>query len=85
MALRVTPRSHRNQVVGLRDGLVAIRLQAPPVDGAANAALLTYVAELLGVPRSAVQLIRGHSSRQKWISAAGFSARELRERLLASI
>ena len=83
VALRVTPRSHRNQVVGLREGMVALRLQAPPVDGAANAALLAYVAELLAVPRSSVQLIRGHSSRQKWVAVAGWSAADLRAQLLA--
>lgn len=84
MAVRVTPRGSRNQVLGLRDGAVAIKLQAPPVDGAANAALLAYVAELVGLPRRAIHLMRGESSRSKWIAADGLSAAELLERLLAA-
>ena len=83
LAVRVTPRSRRNQVLGLRDGVVAIKLQAPPVDGAANAALLAYVAELAGVPRRAVTLVRGDTSRSKWIAVEGFSAAELQHALLA--
>jgi uncharacterized protein len=84
VAVRVTPRGSRNQVLGLRDGAVAIKLQAPPVDGAANGALLAYVAALMGLPRSAIHLVRGETSRLKWIAADGLSAAELRERLLAA-
>lgn len=83
LAVRVTPRSSRNQVLGLRDGVVAIKLQAPPVDGAANAALLAYVAELAGVPRRDVTLVRGESSRSKWIAVEGLEPAELQRRLLA--
>ena len=84
LAVRVTPRSSRNQVLGLRDGVVAIKLQAPPVDGAANAALLAYVAEQLGVPRREVTLVRGDTSRSKWIAVKGLSAKDLQQRLLSS-
>lgn len=84
LAVRVTPRSSRNQVLGLRDGVVAIKLQAPPVDGAANAALLAYVAEQLGVPRREVTLVRGDTSRSKWIAVEGLSAKDLQQRLLSS-
>ena len=84
VVVRVTPRSSRNQVLGLRDGAVAIKLQAPPVDGAANAALLAYVAELVGLPRRAIHLLRGDTSRSKWIAADGLTPAELRERLLAA-
>jgi uncharacterized protein (TIGR00251 family) len=82
--VRVTPRGSRNQVLGLRDGAVAIKLQAPPVDGAANAALVAYVAELVGLSRRAIHLVRGETSRSKWISADGLPAAELRQRLLAA-
>ena len=85
VAVRVTPRSRRNQVLGLRDGVVAIKLQAPPVDGAANEALLAFVAELVGRPRRDIRLVRGASSRSKWIAAAGLSAAELQARLLAAV
>lgn len=83
VAIWLQPRGSRNQVMGEREGAVVIKLQAPPVDGAANAALLRFVAERLGVATSAVQLLRGHTSRGKLISVAGWSAAAVRERLLA--
>ncbi len=85
LAVRVTPRSSRNQVLGLRDGVVAIKLQAPPVDGSANAALLAYVAEQLGLPRRTVTLVRGDTSRSKWIAVEGLSAADLQQRLLSGV
>jgi uncharacterized protein (TIGR00251 family) len=82
VAIKVLPRSSRNQVLGLRDGAVAIKLQAPPVEGAANAALISYLAALLGVAKRDVCLLRGDASRQKLISVAGFNAPALRAELL---
>lgn len=82
LPVRVTPRSSRNAVIGEREGVIAIRLKAPPVDGAANAALLAFVAESVGVPKRAVQLVRGSTSRSKWIAVEGISAEALRAVLL---
>lgn len=83
LAIWLQPRGSRNQVVGEREGAVVIKLQAPPVDGAANAALLRFVAQCLDVAPSTVQLLRGHASRRKQISVAGWSAAAVRQRLLA--
>ena len=83
LAIWLQPRGSRNQVVGEREGAVVIKLQAPPVDGAANAALLRFVAERLGLAPSAVLLLRGHTSRRKLISVAGWSAEAVRQVLLA--
>ena len=66
------------------DPAVAIWLQPPPVDGAANAALLRFVAERLDVAPSAVELLRGHTSRRRLISVASWSAEAVRQGLLAS-
>lgn len=82
LAIWLQPRGSRNQVVGEREGAVVIKLQAPPVDGAANAALLRFVAERLGVAPSDVLLLRGHTSRRKLISVAGWSAEAVRQVLL---
>jgi len=82
LAIRVTPRSSRDGVMGERDGCVAIRLKAPPVDGAANAALLTFVSCQLGVSKRSVVLVKGASSREKWIAVEGWSRAQLREALL---
>ncbi len=82
IALWIQPRSRRNEVVGVRNDAVVIRLTAPPVAGAANEALRRFVAERLGVAPSRVALVRGQSSRRKWIAVEGFSADEVRSTLL---
>ena len=87
VAIWLQPRGSRDQVVGLRQGAtvgeaaIVIKLQAPPVEGAANAALLRFVAKRLGVPASAVQLLRGHISRHKQIALEGWTATAVREAL----
>jgi len=65
VTVRVTPRAARSAIAGERDDCLLIRLQAPPVDGKANKALLAFLAESLGVPKSAVQLMAGAKSRVK--------------------
>jgi uncharacterized protein (TIGR00251 family) len=69
--VRVIPRSPRTRVDGRRGGAILIRLAAPPVDGAANDALLRYLAEGLGVPRRSVRLLAGEKSRDKKVAIAG--------------
>lgn len=63
----VIPNAKRTEVVGLHDGALRVRLQAPPVDGKANEALLRWLAERLGVGRASVQLLRGQASRRKTV------------------
>ena len=82
VGLWISPRASRDAVAGEHDGLVAIRLQAPPVDGAANEALIRFLARRLGCPARSVQLLRGHTGRRKWVAVSGLSAGELRRRLL---
>ena len=81
--LWIQPRAACDAVVGEHDGMVAIRLQAPPVDGAANAALIRFLARGLGCARADVQLLRGQGGRRKWVAVRGMEAGELRRRLLA--
>lgn len=61
----VTPNAPRTRADGLHDGCLRVRLAAPPVDGRANAALQAWLADELGLPRRAVQLLRGDSARRK--------------------
>jgi uncharacterized protein len=65
LAVRVQPGAARTEVAGEYGDRLRIRLQAPPVDGKANAALVIFVAGELGVPRAAVSVVRGHTSRSK--------------------
>jgi len=84
VAIWLQPRGSRNQVVGERQEAVVIKLQAPPVEGAANAALLRFVADQLRVPLGAVRLLRGHSRRLKQLRVEGWSAADVRQALLRS-
>ncbi len=73
-AVRVQPRASKNEVAGVYGTALKIRLQAPPVDGAANAALISFLADLLGVNRRSVRIISGESSRDKIVDIDGVSA-----------
>lgn len=83
VAFRIQPRASADAVVGDRDGAIAIRLRAAPLEGAANEALIRFLALRLQVPRRSVQLVRGHSSRRKWAAVEGLEPAEVRRRLLA--
>lgn len=67
LTLHIQPGARKTEIVGDYGDALKIRLAAPPVDGKANAALLAFVAGRLGVPRSAVQLKSGQSTRRKVI------------------
>jgi uncharacterized protein (TIGR00251 family) len=63
--VHVMPNAARTEIQGLHDGALRIRLHAPPVDGKANLALQHWLAECLGVPKSALELVRGTTARRK--------------------
>ena len=69
--IRVTTRSKKNEVVGLRDGALKIRLQAPPRDGKANQLLVRYLAQRLGVSTARLRLVSGQRSQSKILQVDG--------------
>jgi len=71
LAVRVTPRSSRDLLAAGTDEHFAARLAAPPVDGAANEALVALVARTFGVPRRAVTLVAGETARLKRLHISG--------------
>jgi uncharacterized protein (TIGR00251 family) len=71
LRLHIQPRALSTAIVGLHGDALKIRLAAPPVDGAANEALIRFLAERLGVPRAAVELEGGATSRAKVVHVAG--------------
>ena len=68
---RVTPRARRDELQEIRDGVLRIRLQAPPVDGKANARLIKFIAGELGVSASRIVLLAGKTSRNKRLRVRG--------------
>jgi uncharacterized protein len=79
--LRVQPRASRDELAGATGDFVRVRLTAPPVDGAANAALVRFLADRLDLTRSAVTLVSGHTNRMKIAEVAGLSPEEVARRL----
>jgi uncharacterized protein (TIGR00251 family) len=71
IAVRLSPRGSRDELVGLRDGILAAKVTAPPVDDRANKALCKLVAKRIGVPPSRVSVVRGERSRDKLIRIGG--------------
>ncbi len=88
----IQPRSSKNQIVGVYDDAIKIKLTAPPVGGAANKMCIKYLAKCLKVPTSSIEIISGHSSRKKLLyirfknqkNAAGTEKKRIR-RLIASL
>ena len=81
LRLRVQPRASRNEVAGRLGHELKIRLAAPPVDGAANDALVRFLAQALGVPRASVSIVAGGSSRSKVVEVRGVEERSVQARL----
>lgn len=81
IAIRATPRSSRDSIEPGPGGVFVVRVTAPPDEGKANAAVCRVIADALGVPKSAVSVVRGHTARQKTIEVAGLTAEEVAARL----
>lgn len=69
--VRLIPRSSRNAVLGEQEGALKIALSAPPVEGAANQALIKFLAEVLGVRKSAIKIMAGGKSKNKMVKVEG--------------
>lgn len=82
LRVRVMPRAARDGLGGVRQGALVVRLTAPPVEGAANAALARVLGKLLGVPPSAVDLARGSRGRDKVLRIVGRTAAEVTAALM---
>jgi uncharacterized protein len=81
LRLRIQPRASREEIAGVAGDAIRVRLTAPPVDGTANEALVRFLAVLLQVPRSAVELVSGRTGRTKLVTVTGVSVEETVRRL----
>src|SRR5207245_7049262 len=81
ISIRVQPRASRNAVVGWTGDTLNIRLTAPPVEGAANTACLKFLADLLDVPSSHIEILQGARSRTKVLRITGLTQEEVHARL----
>jgi uncharacterized protein len=82
IAVKVVPRASKNQIVGNEGDALKIRLNAPPVEGKANDALIAFLADVLGAHRTQIEIVTGHTSRRKIVRVRGVSAQEVERKLM---
>ena len=70
----IQPRASKTELAGMHDGVVKIRIAAPPVENAANRALIDFVAQHLGIAKRSVRVVSGDTSRKKVLELDGISA-----------
>jgi len=81
ISLRVYPGAGRNEVVGFTDGVLRVKVSAPPTRGQANRELITFLSQLLKVGKGSVDIIKGHTTRIKVVAIGGLSQEEVMKRL----
>ena len=86
LAVRITPRASHNEIVEIQsDGTVKIHITAAPVDGKANEVLVEFLADILGVPRSRVDIVAGATGRDKLVSVLDMDAEEVHRRIVGHL
>jgi len=78
LVVHIVPRAARTEVMGRHSDALRIRVAAPPVDGAANAELIRFLAERLGIARSAIAIAAGKNGRRKTVSVSGINTETAR-------
>jgi len=86
LAVRVTPRASRNEIVEvLNDGTIKVRIAAPPADNEANEALILFMAEILGVSKSRLDIVAGEAGRDKLITVLDMDVETAHSRIVAHL
>ena len=81
LSVRIQPRASKNDIVRREGGGLKMRLTAPPVDGAANEALVKFLSDALSIPKSQIEIVSGHSSRDKIVRIEGKRREEIEQLL----
>ncbi|WP_413289930.1 DUF167 domain-containing protein [Bdellovibrio sp. HCB337] len=81
LSLFVQPKSSKNEIIGPHNGALKIKITAPPVDGKANAELVDFLSEILGIPKRQIEILKGETGRNKSVEIFGLSPEEIRGKL----
>ncbi len=86
ISVQITPNAKKSEVTGVLDDALKIRLQAQPIEGKANEALIRFLADMLAVPKSAVSITHGHTNKRKMIEvvAPAMTVERVKTSLLGS-
>ena len=77
LPVRAVPRASKNEIQGVHGDALKVRLQAPPVEGKANAALIRFLSDVLDIPRSQLSIASGETGRNKAVLITGISKAEM--------
>ncbi len=83
LSIKVTPNAGRNEIAGFTDGVLQVKIAAPPVKGKANKELIDFLGKALGIRKTSLSIVRGQTSRSKVIAVEDMSSEEIIRRLLA--
>jgi uncharacterized protein (TIGR00251 family) len=84
LTLHVQPNARQNEVLGFEDGILRLKIAAPPVEGKANKELIAFLSKRLGVSKSSISIDRGQTSKSKVISIEGLTRDQIYELIEAS-
>jgi len=84
ITVQISPGASKNEITGMVNDVLHIRVAAPPVKGKANNELITYLSHLLGISKDRLDILKGHTSRKKLITIDGLSKVAALEKLLSS-
>lgn len=79
--IKVQPRASKNEIAGLQEDALKIRITAPPVEGEANEACIRFIAQKLGIATSRVSIVSGHTGRNKMVLVEGVNKERLLQQL----
>jgi len=85
LEIHLQPGAKNSEIIGLREGVLWVKVAAPPEKGRANGALIELMAKLLSVPKSDLAIVRGFTSRQKVIAINGLTTEALKEKLTRNV
>jgi len=81
LSVKVIPNASRNEITDFTEGVLQLKVAAPPVKGKANKELTAFLSRTLGVSKSSISIVKGHTSRNKVIAIEGLSREEIMKRL----
>lgn len=79
--IRAVPRASKNEIQGIYDGALKVRLTSPPIDGKANQALIKFLSKTLGISKAQIELTRGQTGRSKTLRIHGMTTQEIWKKL----